>query len=150
MVVSLGYGSSLLVCQVLPGKTEYLADRKVAGHPIAREAWDSRQVKAGKVWVIPEASQILPFCIIHCYFHPAGPPKNLSDMTSQAAGVLARSATGVEEQGPTPGKGPRLFIIKTHQEGAGQDLKGTVVRSLCQPREGQHLLKDPHPGDRAA
>ena len=89
--VSLGYGSSLLVCQVLPGKTEYVADREAAGHLIAREAWDSRQVKAGKVWVIPEASQILFFCVIHCYFHPAGLPNHLNSMTSRAAGVLARS-----------------------------------------------------------
>ena len=87
--VSLGYGSSLLVCQVLPGKTEHLANREAADHPIAREVWDSRQVRAGKVWVIPAASQILPFCVIHCYFHPAGLPNILSGATSRAAGALA-------------------------------------------------------------
>ena len=75
-VVSLGYGSSLLVCQVLPGKTKYLVNREPAGHPIARDVW---------------AFQILPFCVIHCYFHPAGLPNNLNSMTSRAAGVLARS-----------------------------------------------------------
>ena len=31
-VISLGYGSSLLVCKVLPGTTEYLTDRQGAGH----------------------------------------------------------------------------------------------------------------------
>ena len=91
--VSLGYGSSLLVCQVLPGKTEHLADREAADHPIAREVWDSRQVRAGKVWVIPAASQILPFCVIHCYFQPPG-FKILSGATSRAAGLLASQAFG--------------------------------------------------------
>ena len=35
--ISLVYGSSLLICQVFLGQTEYLADREAAGHPIDRQ-----------------------------------------------------------------------------------------------------------------
>ena len=69
---SLQYGSTLLLCKVLPGRTEEFESRAAAGCtlPIATAGpggWDSRRV--GSVWVVTRPSQVLPYCVVHCYLH---------------------------------------------------------------------------------
>lgn len=69
---SLKYGSTLLLCKVLPGRTEEFESRAAAGCalPIATAGpggWDSRRV--GSVWVVTRPSQVLPYCVVHCYLH---------------------------------------------------------------------------------
>lgn len=67
--ISLMYGNGLLLCKVLPGKTEVFQPQGVAPGDIPEE-YDAREVQAtasdnqGIIHVIKTPAQILPYCVI--------------------------------------------------------------------------------------
>lgn len=65
--ISLMYGNGLLLCKVMPGKSEIFKPQSVPPPDISLE-YDSREVQAndsqGVIHVVKSPTQILPYCVI--------------------------------------------------------------------------------------
>ena len=65
--LSLIYGNALILCKVLPGRTETIITQRTAP-PTISEAFDSRNItidgKTSIIHMVPRTSQVLPYCII--------------------------------------------------------------------------------------
>eukprot|EP00090_Calanus_glacialis_P021862 TRINITY_DN33717_c0_g1_i1.p1 TRINITY_DN33717_c0_g1~~TRINITY_DN33717_c0_g1_i1.p1 ORF type:complete len:721 (-),score=164.97 TRINITY_DN33717_c0_g1_i1:237-2399(-) len=65
--ISLMYGNGLLLCKVMPGKSEIFQPQGVPPPDISEE-YDSREVQAndsqGVIHVVKSPTQILPYCVI--------------------------------------------------------------------------------------
>ena len=107
-MTSLRYGSSLLLCKVLPGRAQQIKTWTGQLAETIPKEWNSRTVftKDGKFYVIPSASQILPFCVINCVMNFPGSlnqfPPRLRDHASHTAYLIKKELSLIYKN-PKPG-----------------------------------------------